>query len=352
MKQPKKNLIIATGFSKVLLTRWLPLLRTVGEYQDDVVCLDYDVISYSTPEVIGSVLAREALAQQPNVTVIHPEKMEMRNIFLDRLYQSRQYLKAHAKDYKVVMLIDGNDSIFWGSIQPLLKIAEKNFCAVQEHPSNKLKIWDDFSMREFIKSEFWSIAENPIINGGMIVAPVAKMLEYLDYQMDMIKVYGDVVSDQAYLVIFLYYYKYPHLLLGNEWNYTHAVIGWDEHDRKVPSRRPVFKDGKAFKAEDPTQPIFIEHRTGTGWRFFKSKTGMALLRDPNVPVATLAEYLWEDSLNKDTTLFPAYDDEDPARKLLGLPMTLCKDKVLIKPKKPFKGTWLFPTDNSRIEDLR
>jgi hypothetical protein len=345
----KKNLIIATGFSKVLLTRWLPLLRGVGGYQDDVVCLDYDVISYSTPEVIGSVLARETLAQQPNVTVIHPEKMVMRNIFLDRLYQSREYLKKNAKKYKVVMLIDGNDSIFWGSIQPLLKIAETNFCAVQEHESNKLRIWDDFSMRDFIKSEFWGISDNPIINGGMVVAPTAKMLEYLDYQMDMIQVYGDVVSDQCYLVLFLYYYKYPHLLLGNEWNYTHAVIGWDDKDRKVPSRRVVIKDGKAYKVEDGT-PVYIEHRTGTGWRFFKSKTGMQLLRDPTVPVSIMAEYLWEDSLNKGTSLFPAYDDEDPARKLLGLPMTLCKKPLNLK-KKPFKGTWLFPTDNSRIEDI-
>ena len=140
----KKNLIIVTGFSKVLLTRWLPLLRTVGEYQDDVVCLDYDVLSYSTPVVIGGIVARETLSQQPNVTVIHPEKMKMRNIFLDRIYQSREYLKKNAKKYKVVMLIDGNDTIFWGSIQPLFKIASKKFCAVQEHWSNKLKIWDDF----------------------------------------------------------------------------------------------------------------------------------------------------------------------------------------------------------------
>jgi hypothetical protein len=277
--------------------------------------------------------------------------MVMRNIFLDRLYQSREYIKANFKKYHTVILIDGNDTIFWGSIQPLLDIAKDNFCAVQEHWSNKLKIWDDFSVRDFIKSEFWSVCENPIINGGMVAAPIDKMMEYLDYQMDMITAYGDVVSDQVYLDLFLYYYKYPHILLGNEWNYTHAVIGCDDKDRKIPSRRPVIKDGKAYKTEDGT-PVIIEHRTGTGWRFFKSKTGMALLQDTTgIPVDTMAEYIWEDHLNKGTSLFPAYDDEDPARKLLRLPMTLCK-KTGAKPKKPFKGTWLFPTDNSRVEDLQ
>src|SRR5208283_2169253 len=142
-----KTLIICTGTSKIILTRWLPLLRTIGEYQGDVLVLDYGDINYFGTPVVLSRSSMEELKNQPNVTVINPT-IKLKNIFIDRLAVAQEYLKLHP-EYDVIGFMDGNDTIIWGNICSLLEQAQHIICCVQEHSSNLLSIWGDFGPRKF-----------------------------------------------------------------------------------------------------------------------------------------------------------------------------------------------------------
>jgi hypothetical protein len=332
----KKNLIIATGSAQIILDRWLPLLRGVGEYQGDVLIIDYGVLMYGKPIVIDNAKAVEKLREKENVTVLQP-KMQLKNIFVDRYRVAKEYLrdKDRYTDYGTVMLIDGNDTIFWGSILPLLKKAQKKLCCVQEHKSNLLKIWNDFNLRDFImEGEYKVIQENPIINGGMVIGPVANILELMDYEQDMMDIYGSECSDQVFLDILIYYYKYPHILLNQVWNYTHAVIG-KEDGYKVPPRRPIYRDGKAYSIED-NKEVVIEHRTGTGWRMWTSRYGLEMLNGDR-PITVMAEYDWEDKYAKGLFKKGIIKDVKAGKETLFNPTYLFPREI-----KKANPTFLFP----------
>lgn len=317
----KKTLIITTGFAKVILTRWLPLLRTVGDYQGDVLAICYGDISYvhSTP-IISEAISVIALKEQPNVIVLQPLK-KLAGVYMDRVMVYRDYILEHS-EYDCVLIMDGNDTIFWGSIQPLIAMAKKKLCYIKEHAKNKLKIWNDFYLRDWItKTDYYSIGENPIINAGVLGGPIKNILEYLQFMKDMIQVYGDAVSDQVYLDILIYYYKYPAREVGYEWNYTHAIIAYEDGEmRFIKPTVPIIKDGKAYaetREGDDGRQIFIEHRTGTGYWFWLSLEGYDVLNNSS-PIPVNAEY--------------------------GFPK--------LHRMRPKSGTWLFPTDNSNLPQQR
>jgi hypothetical protein len=276
-----RQLIATTGSNRIIENRWLPLIRTKGEYTGDILLLDYGVKMYptNTPELSKKL--------SDSGVIVVPAELTYRNIFIDRMMKYREYLEGKWGKYDTVMLLDSNDVIVWGSMKPLWKVAKEKLCYVKEHPSNLLSIWNDFYPREFIQQEYMSVANNPIINDGMVVGPSQSIKDLLDYEKDMIQIYGDIPSDQTFFDLFIYFFKYPSQEVGYEWNYTHAVIG-RENGYPVLPRIPTFKDGKAFAREDGRE-IIIEHRTGTGWKLWRSKEGMELL-ESNRDIPINAEY--------------------------------------------------------------
>ena len=281
-----KTLIITTGTSKIILTRWLPLIRTVGEYQGDVLVLDYGDINYFGTPVVLSRESMELLKQQPNVTVLNPVK-KLKNIFIDRLAVAQEYLKNHS-EYDVVGFMDGNDTIFWGSIGPLLDQVKDVICYVPEHPSNLLSIWGDFGPRPFCQQNYAHLMSKPIINGGVMFGPLSEMTKLLSVTFELVAKYGDEPSDQVFMDIALYEKFVKCKEVGSEWNYTHAVIGYNAQGQPNGPRIPVFSEGKAYKVEDGT-PVIIEHRTGTGHRLWGSQFAVHLLNGP-YPISLMAEY--------------------------------------------------------------
>lgn len=284
-----RTLVITTGCNNILLRRWLPLLRNVANYKGEVLILDYGTIKYGSVKDDNNNKIVTELKKDYNVIVL-PVVQKLACFYLDRQRASREYLKENNKwnEYDIIMIVDGNDIIFYDSIQPLLDLAKDHLCYVKEHPSNFLKLWDDYFTRPFIQKEFKSIENNPIINGGMVIGKSEYIMELLDFEMDMAKKYADYVCDQLYLCILIYFYNYPHALeVGYEWNYTHAVIGF-EGDHHVGPRKAIFKDGKAYAKEDG-RPIIIEHRTGTGWWFWQSPAGITILNGTG-PISITAEY--------------------------------------------------------------
>lgn len=282
-----RPLIITTGSAKIVLTRWLSLLRGVGEYQGDVLVLDYGVMEYYEPKKINNKVSIEKLKKEKNVTVLQPVR-KLKNIFIDRFMVTQEYLKKNSGKYDVVVIMDGNDIIFWGSITYLLEKAQEKLCYVKEHFSNKLKIWGDFYPRKFIQDNFKSIEEEPIINGGMIAGPTKDIFKLFSSISRLMKKYGDEPSDQLYLDLMIYYFKFPSQELGYEWNYTHAVIGRKESGVPYGPRTPKYRDGKAYAVEDG-RPIIIEHRTGTGHKTWTTRIGIQMLED-DFPIEVMAEY--------------------------------------------------------------
>lgn len=284
-----RTLVMTTGYNAIILNRWLPLLRKVAEYKGDVLVLDYGTINYGSKFDTDNDRLIQAIKKQDNIFVVSEVK-KLSNIFIDRVRVYRDWLKENDrwKNYDVIMVIDCNDVIFHGPIQPLLDIAKDKLCYVKEHPSNLLRLWDDYYTRSFIQKEFKDIENNPIINGGMIVGPSECIMDLFNFELDMLKKYGEGPSDQLYLVLLIYHFKYPKALeIGYEWNYTHAVLGL-LNDRHIGPRRAIFKDGKAYAVEDG-RPIIIEHRTGTGFWFWQSPIGMEIIKSGN-PISIMAEY--------------------------------------------------------------
>lgn len=296
-----RTLLISTGRSSIILKRWLPNLRSKGCYDGEVLLLDYGTKKYFTWENIqdNNAIVVEKIKKEKGVTVI-PAIQIYKDFFIDRVRLTREYLKENDKwkDYDVIMIIDSDDVIFYGSIQPLLNIADKHLCYVKEHFSNILGNWDGFYAKRFIKKDFDSVKDNVMINGGMVVGPSNSIIDLLDYEIDLVNKYGNeatMTCDQTFLNLFIYYHKYPLALeVGNEWNYTHAVIG-----QGYNSRRPIIKEDKAYTAEEGKE-IFIEHRSGTGWTFWDSKAGLYYMYS-DAAIPRDAEYLPFEGMS---TIFP------------------------------------------------
>lgn len=287
----ERTLIMTTGMNGVILNRWLPLLRSNGCYDGEVLIADYGSINYGHASDPNKKYLTDELMKQKNVTVLQCQQLEQ-PIFNDRIRVYFEYLKENDrwKNYDTIMIVDSNDIIFWGSIQPLLEMGRKELCYVKEQPANILDKWDDFNSRQFVRDEYWSISHNRLINGGMIIGPSKTIMDLLSLERDMMKKYADsklgftvgqAPCDQVYLNILIYFFKYPSREVGDEWNYTHVLIGGNP-------RYPIYKDGKAFKREDGT-PVIIEHRTGTSYWFWQSNQGLALLNSKkHIPIN--AEY--------------------------------------------------------------
>jgi len=311
-----KTLIICTGTSKIILTRWLPLLRNVGQYQGDVLVLDYGDINYFGTPVVLSRVPMELLKQEANVTVLNPVK-KLKNVFIDRLAVAQEYLKSHP-EYDVVGFMDGNDTIVWGNIGLLLDQAQEAICYIQEHPSNLLVIWGDFGPRKFCQDNFADLMGKPIVNGGVMFGPYQEMSKLLTLVFELVAKYGDEPCDQVFMDIILYRNMVKCKEVGSEWNYTHAVIGVNDRGQPNGPRTPVFRDGKAFKVEDDT-PVIIEHRTGTGHRLWGSQFAAEILNGP-YPISIMAEYEGRN------WLFP----------------NLLPDGVVNGQPLVHRGNWLFP----------
>jgi hypothetical protein len=279
-----KSIIITTGTSKIILTRWLPLLRTKGEYTGDVLVLDYGDINYFGKPVHLTDKSRNILKKEKGVTVLKPEK-KLKNIFIDRLAVAQEYLKEHP-EYDIVGFMDGNDTIVWGNITPLLTKAAKAVCYIPEHFSNLLSIWGDFGPRKFCQDNFADL-------------------------FNLVENYGDEASDQVFMDIAFYRKMVKCREVGFEWNYTHAVIGTTSTGRPYGPRTPIFKDGKAFAVEDGRE-IVIEHRTGTGHRIWQSAAGVNLLNSDR-PVPIMAEYN-----STGNWLFRVIGVEEPPKEPKGL----------------------------------
>lgn len=262
---------MVTGDNRIILRRWLPTLRNAGEYKGDIVVIDYGIISHATEyDPDNATWITELKSKSVIVYTVTPPKL---NFFIDRIRSYREFLLKddNWKKYDVVMVTDGNDLLFYGSIQPLLDFAyiKGAFCYAREPEANTLRRWEEaiYSITndnesKLIINHFTAIADNRIINAGMIVGPSKQILDYYNWILAMVKDVPSMnICDQQYLNVFIYFYNYqPNIEVGYEWNYIHDWIKLN--NGTMIERIPIMRDGKAWAIEDTNHQIIIEHRTG------------------------------------------------------------------------------------------
>jgi len=200
-----RQLIITTGSWKYLTRVWLPSLRQRGEYNGEVLVLDYDY----PPEAV------EKLKEEKNVTLIKVTKV-FNLIPCDRFRAMAEILEKIHQNYDVVMHLD-LDTEFFQPIQPLFNYAKEKICYVEEWVANRA--WFKPSGIPNIE-EWWNkIASRAIINSGMLIGPSKLILEAYKFIAEQLKYKNSWGYDQLLLNVYLYCFDVPKISVERKWNH-------------------------------------------------------------------------------------------------------------------------------------
>ena len=245
-----RALVVTTGTESYILNTYLPSLRKRGEYKGDILIVDYEGISNSfSLKNISNIEGQNILYRKikPLYSCLASDRMRAFYECLKDLYQN----------YDVIMCTDGNDIEYFMSIQPLLDIAKDIFCYVIETPAHLVRNWIRFSGFPDADIVWKSMKDKPMINAGMIAGPSDKIFEVLKFMTEQMKSNSKdngFGADQLLLNALIYYYNFPSLSVGYEWNYVLLT----NHRRQVA---PI--SGRVFAKEDGRE-IAIIHRNGQG----------------------------------------------------------------------------------------
>lgn len=206
-----KNLIITCANNKIgdfIINDWLKSLKkNVNLRNIDVVVIDYGL----------SEKHKKLLSKQK---VILFEGTKKYHIVNKRFFDSARYLKT--KKYDQVLFIDGGDVIFQDDISELF---EKNKDAFRIVPIGVQVLFFEWFITLFgnfegkLKNSIWRVVKNkPVINAGVIFAPVKKLLEMSDVMQKLIKSKESFGPDQ--IIVNYYIYKNGHYkFLDSKYNF-------------------------------------------------------------------------------------------------------------------------------------
>lgn len=209
-----KTLIATTGNGRYLLKVWLPTLRQRGEYNGDILILDYDY----TPDVV------ERLQEDKNILLRKVKKI-YDLIPCDRFRAFSEVLKDLHQNYDVIMTID-MDTEFFKPIQPLFDMAQEKIRYVKEWVA--LRAWFKPSGLPNIDEIWKKIESRPIINSGMIVGPTKLIYETTKFIAENLKYKNSWGYDQMLLNIYLYCFDVPSQNIDEKWNYIlkgYLIVG-------------------------------------------------------------------------------------------------------------------------------
>lgn len=217
-----KSLVVTTGKERPIMDVWLPSLRDKGEYDGDVLIVDYfegQALCKGMSYLLNSFSSEsvEYLTSQKNVIY-----MKVHNVYScvasDRIRAFYECLKPLWKQYDVILITDGNDIEFFKPIQPLLNMAETELCAVKEPLLHS--IWSACELVPKFPRNYWeSIKEKAVLNAGIIAGSPNTIKPLLKFMIKNMKLYSDVFgSEQISLNIWFYHYKHFIRDVGCVWN--------------------------------------------------------------------------------------------------------------------------------------
>lgn len=209
-----KTLIATTGNGRYLLRVWLPTLRQRGEYNGDILILDYDF----TPDVV------ENLRKENNILIKKVEKV-YNLIPSDRFRAFYEIFKDLHQNYDVIMLID-MDTEFFKPIQPLFDMSQEKIRYVKEWVA--LRAWFKPEGLPNIDEVWRKIEPRPIINSGMIIGPAKLIYQTTKFIAENLKYRNSWGYDQMLLNIYLYCFDIPSESIEEKWNYIqkgYLIVG-------------------------------------------------------------------------------------------------------------------------------
>ena len=203
-----KTLVVTTGNARYLLKVWLPTLRQQGEYNGNVLILDYDF----TSDVV------ENLQKDNNILLRKAKRAVYRYFPSDRIRVFEEALKDLYQNYDVIMILDA-DIQFFKPIQPLFDMAQDKICYVAELKTNIM--WKKLIAMPNADKYWEEIKNKPIINAGMFVGPAKLIYDATKFIADNLKYNNDWGYDQILFNVFIYCFGVPSQKVDSKWNYLY-----------------------------------------------------------------------------------------------------------------------------------
>lgn len=255
-----KTLVVTTGKDNQIMETWLPTIVKGGQYEGDILLLDYDMLHSSL----------EFLKQDPTIIVKKVEKVH-KDIASDRMRAFYECLKDMWQNYDVILIADG-DLEFFKPIAPLFEMAKEKVCYVKEpiYLHSNCQDNDRFHYNQFKfpdAEKIWKAIQNEsMINVGMFVGPAKMIYDILGWIIGFYKYDNHWGADQVLFNALIYYYKiFPSQNIDIEWNWL-TLNGYARKDDKCYNG--IMMDGKCVAGE---KEISILHNVGTTYVLFREK---------------------------------------------------------------------------------
>ena len=228
-----RTLIIVTGTDRQIMRFWLPSLRGKGDYNGDILILNYDMNASSV----------EKLRKEETV-IIRKVTRCCACFESDRIIAAYEYLMDIRQNYDVIMFTDG-DVEFHKPVAPLFELAKEKFCYIEE--TMLCKKWFGWHLRGNFPnlSAAWKEIENvPVINTGVFIGPAGMMYKTLKFITENLSIKSTRGTEMLLINAYLRYYKpFETQRVGYEWNHLKGMHYTDGHEiailHMVGSTHPI-----------------------------------------------------------------------------------------------------------------
>lgn len=204
----QKNIVITASNAKTgdfVIDHWLKSLKD----NIDIKNLDILVIDYGLSSSQKKKLGEEG--------VIVMEGLKKYHIVNKRFFDAARFLKKY--DYNQVLFIDSGDVIFQGDFTSVFNLNPDSFRIVPLGKRILFYKWFVFNHFEReVKREIWKVIKNrPVINAGVIFAPVKKFIELCDDMEHLIRDKEEFGPDQ--IIVNYHLYKDSVKFIDSKYNF-------------------------------------------------------------------------------------------------------------------------------------
>lgn len=220
-----RNLIITSADAQIedfLVNQWLKsLIENVDLSNIEVVVLDYGI----------SKTVKDKLVKQ-NVAIVACENNG--HVVNLRLRDTATFLARSRVKYDQVMLIDGGDTIFQSDISKLFRKDNQDiFIATQNMKISRHYIYTHSSFTSEIGDLMYKFTlGKPVLNFGLVIGPVAKVVDLCKQANDLIVDKSKFLVDQMAVNYLLH--RSGYLELDKKYNFMKLF-----HDMKVTNNSGV-----------------------------------------------------------------------------------------------------------------
>lgn len=207
-----KSLLILTGKPDWILSKLLPSLFEAGQYTGNALIINYGDFTFDEEQAIFNGYNKKVLFSRA-------EKI-YQSFTADRFRAYEKTLRNIYNNYDVVWHVDGNDIEFFGPVQELLDMAQKQVCVVPEPRNNDNSICKAWVTANSIPKEYWdAIGNKPVLNCGVFAGPSKTIYQICNFIAKFSEHDSRFGIDQLLFNALFYYYKVPFQMVDRKWDY-------------------------------------------------------------------------------------------------------------------------------------